>query len=850
MTLRGLVDHYGERVRAHPVQELLAGVGVAIGVALAFAVLVANSSITSNARALVHGIAGSAQLQLGARSSDGFPQALTEQVRALPDVAVASPLLEQRALVAGPSGTRSIDLVGVEKSIVDLDGSVTRQLDPVTLVLLQGGVMLPSTVAQQIGVPTTGGTERRITLDLRGRAQRVGVSAVLGASAIGPAADAALAIAPLNRAQALSALPGRVTRILVAPKPGREAAARAELQQIGGGRLTVAPVDREVALISQAAAPSYQATGFFAAIAAICGTLLVFNAMLLTAPERRRSMAILRVAAGYTPGDIAQLLLFEAVVLGVLASAAGIALGVLLAKTVFSGAPSFLSFAFALSGNVSIPFGTVLAVGAGGVLVTCVAAAPPLLDLRRGRALDAVEHEQGEAGQRLPTAVRRAMAVAALVLLAAAGVLVAAEPAATVVAIGAVTVATALAIPTLCVGAAQLAAWIAARSDWHALDLAAEGVRARTVRASTLAAMAAVAVCGCIAIEGAHRDVLRGLDRNFAQYLASGDIWVTSGGAENSLTTESFPAAATARRLAAVPGVAHVHPYYGSLLDVSDRRVWVIARGAHDAAPIPPSQLIDGDLRTATARLRTGRWVAVSNALARQQHAGVGQVLALPTPAGVKRYRVAAITTNLGWGPGAVIMSADRYRRDWLGPQPSAIELQLDPGADQLATRRAVQASLGSGSALRAQTTPERDAQFRALARDGLVRLSQIALMLVIAAALSLAAGTVAAIWQRRVSLAVLRISGHLPGELWHVLLLEAGIVLGTGSLAGLAAGAVGHRLLARWLADTTGYPAPFALNIGQVAVVVVSIVGAALALIALASAQAAHVDQRMAFHE
>lgn len=850
MTLRGLIDHYGERVRAHPVQELLAGVGVAIGVALAFAVLVANGSITSNARALVHGIAGSAQLQLGARSGDGFPQAITEQVRALPDVAVAAPILEQRARVAGPAGTRSVNLVGVEQAITDLGGSVTRQLDPVMLVLLQGGVMLPSTVAHEIGVPTNGGTERRITLDLRGRAQRVGVSAVLGEAAIGPAADAALAIAPLDRAQALAGLPGRVTRILVTPKPGREAAARAALQRVAGGRLTVAPVDREVALISQAAAPSYQATGLFAAIAAICGTLLVFNAMLLTAPERRRSMAILRTAAGYTPADIVKILLFEAVVLGALASAAGIALGILLAQTAFSGAPSFLSFAFALSGKVSIPLGTALAVGAGGVLVTCIAAAPPLLDLRRGRPLDAVEREQGEAGQRLPTPARRTMAAAALLLLAAAGLLATVKPSTTVVAIGAVAVATALAIPTLCVIAAQLAAWVAARTNWHTLDLAAEGVRARTVRASTLAAMAAVAVCGCLAIEGAHRDVLRGLDRNFAEHLASGDIWVTSGGAENSLTTESFPAGATVRRLAPVPGVERVRPYYGSLLDVSNRRVWVIARGAHDAAPIPPSQLVEGDLQTATARLRTGGWIAVSNVLAHKRDAAVGDTLALPTPSGMQRYRVAAIITNLGWGPGAVIMSAERYHRDWLGPQPSALELQLAPGTDPIAARRAVQAALAPGSALRAQTTPERAAQFRALARDGLDRLSQIAVMLVIAAALSLAAGTIAAIWQRRISLAVLRVSGHLPGELWRVLLLETAIILGTGSLAGLAAGVVGHRLLARWLADTTGYPAPFALDVAQAAVVVVSIVGAALVLIAVASARAARVDQRMAFHE
>jgi hypothetical protein len=36
LTLSGLLDHHRERVRAHPVQELLAGVGVAIGVALVF----------------------------------------------------------------------------------------------------------------------------------------------------------------------------------------------------------------------------------------------------------------------------------------------------------------------------------------------------------------------------------------------------------------------------------------------------------------------------------------------------------------------------------------------------------------------------------------------------------------------------------------------------------------------------------------------------------------------------------------------------------------------------------------------------------------------------------------------
>ena len=362
--------------------------------------------------------------------------------------------------------------------------------------------------------------------------------------------------------------------------------------------------------------------------------------------------------------------------------------------------------------------------------------------------------------------------------------------------------------------------------------------------------MGAVAICGCLAIGGAQRDVLRGLDRNFAEFLASGDIWITAGAAENSLTTESFPAAAVAGRVRDVRGVERVRPYYGGLLDVGDRRVWILARGAGDAAPIPPSQLLEGDLPTATAQLRSGRGVAVSNALAAQQGTHVGGRFTLPTPAGRQTYRVAAIVTNLGWGPGAVIMSADRYRTDWLDPDPSALEVDLLPGADPDSTRRSIQAAIGPGD-LHAQTTAERFAQFRDLARDGLDRLTIIAWMLVAAAALSLAAGTIAAIWQRRRSLSLLRaVAGHRPAELWRILLLEATIVLGTGCAAGIFAGLLGHKLLARWLALTTGYPAPFALGIVPALLVAGIVLVAALLLIAAFSAAPANTDPRIALED
>ena len=93
MRLSGLLYLYGRRLRTRPVQELLAGVGIAIGVALVFAVQIANSSITDASSAIVRGIAGTATLQLRARDSTGFDEHVLQRVQRLPGVASAAPIV-------------------------------------------------------------------------------------------------------------------------------------------------------------------------------------------------------------------------------------------------------------------------------------------------------------------------------------------------------------------------------------------------------------------------------------------------------------------------------------------------------------------------------------------------------------------------------------------------------------------------------------------------------------------------------------------------------------------------------------------------------------------------------------
>ena len=72
--------------------------------------------------------------------------------------------------------------------------------------------------------------------------------------------------------------------------------------------------------------------------------------------------------------------------------------------------------------------------------------------------------------------------------------------------------------------------------------------------------------------------------------------------------------------------------YRGGLLDYNDRRVWVIAPPVLASPLVPPSQLVEGDVNTADARVRAGGWAVISLALAKEHHLKIGQPFTLPAP--------------------------------------------------------------------------------------------------------------------------------------------------------------------------------------------------------------------------
>ena len=833
---------YLRRLRAHPVQELLAGTGIAVGVALVFGVLLANASLTSSVKQLVHGLAGSARVALVARSPSGFPEGLTQTVRALPGVQIATPVLRQNMAISGPHGRQAIQLIGVSPSLASLGGIAQQELGNGAL-LLSGGLGLPSGVASKIGARR--GDSVSVIGNGHVRSERVG--AVITSEAVKALAGCPVAVALLPVAQRLAGRPRRITELLIEPRRGQDALVASELHRVSGGRLDVQPADNEIRLLTQATKPNRQSTLLFAVISVMVGFLLALNAMLLTVPERRRFIAELRMQ-GYDPRQILLLVSSQAAMLGLVASLVGVAVGDLLSRTVYNRVPTYLSVAFPVSADQSLHASVVLLAVGCGVLATVLASLSPLLDLRPGRPADAVFREADGGGELIRVSTARRTAITGLVLLALVGGLVVLAPGLTILGGVALAIATLCLMPAMLVGVVRLLPRLAERSRSGAVTVALSELRATTTRSVALTAIVGLAVYGSVAIGGARNDLLRGIDRAITQYHSTADIWVTYS--ENVFNTNGFTLPTNSSRLARAPGVSSVRVYQGTLADVGGRRLWVRARPPGDSAMIESSQLVAGDYPRAERLIRHGGWAAVSSGFADEQHLKLGSLLELPTPSGITPLHVAAITTNSGWPGGTITLGGADYRRSWLTSEATALEVNLKPGVTTAAGIRSVRAALGSGAGLSVRSAVERAGEAEASARQGLHTLSQISTLLLIAAALSVAAALSATIWQRRSRLASLKIQGYHPAQLWRGLLLESAVTIGVGSTVGALVGVYGHALAGHWLTLATGFPAPFSVGIAQVFLTLGLLIAIALVVIALPGLAAARVRPGVSLQE
>jgi putative ABC transport system permease protein len=360
----------------------LSVLGIALGVALGFAVHLINRAAVDELAAGVRSLAGEADLEVrGGRT--GFPEALYAQLARLPGVAVASPVLEVEAGIAGSD--RTIRLIGLDPLRAGLIQPALFADEPGRrLELLKPDVVFLSAGAEKILE-----SKDNIEIVTGLNTVRLKIEGVLPASSLRGVA----ALTDIATAQWRLGRLGELNRIdlRLAPGADREAmrARIAPLLPAGAHVTTLDAVEESGANLSRA----YRVNmNVLALVALFTGGFLVFSAQALEVARRRPQHALLRVL-GLRQRGVARLVLAEAGVVGLLGGLIGVALGYALALAAMRHAGADLGAGFfrGVVPEIALPPAAAVAFVLGGVAVAMAGALLPALDAARAAPAQALK---------------------------------------------------------------------------------------------------------------------------------------------------------------------------------------------------------------------------------------------------------------------------------------------------------------------------------------------------------------------------------------------------------------------------------------------------------------------------
>ena len=319
-----------QELRQHPWRNAAAVVSVMLGVALAFAVHLINASALDEFAQAVRSVSGQADLSLNAGTGARLDEGLYGRLGRHPDVALASPVLEINTYALTPAsdakaspkktalrvlGVDALQIATIAPDLLPLPGEGADRLD----VFAPDAVFLNASAQTALGTPL--GESISVQHGMQWR--RLRVAGTVAAS------GAPLAVMDVAAAQALFGVAGQLSRVDLRLRAGvdREALARTLQAQADWpvGALLQPPGDALERMGNVSRAYRVNLT-VLALVALFTGGFLVFSVLALSVTRRAQQFALLDVL-GLQRSHRMALVLLEALALGLLGSALGLALG-------------------------------------------------------------------------------------------------------------------------------------------------------------------------------------------------------------------------------------------------------------------------------------------------------------------------------------------------------------------------------------------------------------------------------------------------------------------------------------------------------------------------------------------
>jgi putative ABC transport system permease protein len=676
------------RLREQPGRLLVAVLAVALGVALATAVYVINAGALNEFGLAARKLVGEADVVVrGPRA--GFDELLYPRLAADPAVAAASPVLE---LDLAPLGDHpSLSVLGIDPfraALIQRD--LVAGIGEGLLSLFEpDSIALSAAAAAELGVSPgdefavragTGVRELRVVqiLPVGAYPQRIGLM------------DIATAQWSFDRAGSINRLDLRLAAGVDIDR------FRAQLaQELPAGVASTGPdAERErAANITRA----YRVNlNMLAMVALLTGAFLVFSTQALAILRRRSALALLR-AIGVTRRQLELALLAEGLLMGVVGSALGVALGQAIAVLALAALGGDLGGGYFQSLSIAArPQPAVLLAFLGlGVVVAVLGAWVPAREAANAapaRALKAGDAEQ--AARRLRPAWP---GLAAMALGGASSLLPA---------VGGVPVFGYLAVAALLFGGVLLVPAAAGRL----LDaiprpalatLSAALAQLRGSAGQSAVSLAAIIVSFSLMVAMAIMvfSFRQSFDRWLGEVLPA-DLHMRVAQAADT----AFFSSADQARIAAIDGIARVEfrRQQPIILAAGREPVELIARSLRDPAGSVDLPLVAGD----ATRPGTEDAAWISEAVADLYRLRIGDRLELPLAGSAYPVTIAGIWRDYSRPAGAIAVDRDWYVARTGDDSASQGSIWLEPGVGPAGIEQQVRALFDSGDALQVYTGP------------------------------------------------------------------------------------------------------------------------------------------------
>src|SRR5881296_986565 len=747
----------------HKGRLALSVLAIALGVALGYAVQLINQAAIDEFAAAVQTLSGEADLAVrGPRA--GFDESLYPRLAKLPEVAVASPVLEVEARLPGrrePLKILGLDLFRATRIQPFLStGEEGDRLD----FLRPDRIFLSAAASESLGLKK--GDALSVQVGLR-------VLSLQVAGVLGEARRQRFAVIDIGAAQAIFLRPGFLNRIDLRLRPGADAQGLAERlrAEMPAGTLIERP-DADVGR-SGALSRAYRVNlNVLALVALFTGGLLVFSAQALAVVRRRAQLALLRVL-GMTRRELVAMLLAEAAVVGAMGALAGIALGHASAAFVLErfGAELGGGYFRGLAPTPVLDWPALALFFSLGILAAVLGSLVPALEAAGAGLAPALKAGDEE------RALRRLQPVwPGLAVLLAGAALTQAGPVSGLPlfgygAIGLLLIGTVMLMPRIAVlgfRVAPLLGPVSAR-----IGLAQLRGAPGQAGVSLAAIVASVSLMVSMAIMVA----------SFRQSL---DEWLERVLRAGPGSDTAFLSPADQQTIATLPGVRRVEFLRSQRLLVAPDRppLTLLARAVEAEGRVPP-------LLGAAYALKPGDPPAawVSEVASDLYGWRPGAVIELPLGGRRARFTVAGVWRDYARQQGAVLIERYEYLRHTGDAYADDAALWLAPGADPASVTREIQARVAGGTNLEIAGPGEiREVSLRTFDRTFAVTYALEAVAVVIGL-FGLSSSFGALVLARRREFGVLRHIGMTRRQIGSMLAAQGLLVSALGLAVGLTLG-------------------------------------------------------------